>query len=396
MPEPNERKLRVAIVHDFLTYWGGAEQVLLSLHHLYPEAPIYTLLYDPAMGKYFPNARIRPSFLSKLPSFLRRRKKLLLPLMATAAESFDLSEFDLVLSSSGSFVKGVIIRPNALHISYCHAPTRFLWDWYYNYLEENHIGPWKRLVLVPVLHLMRMWDLSASERVDYFVANSKNTAAKIKKYYRADSRVIYPPAGFEPASSSPVPLDDKDYFLIVSRLSPYKKIDVAVTALSKMNLPLLIIGEGNDRQRLEKMAAPNIKFLGWQDEAHLRAYYENAKALIFPGEDDFGITMVEAMSCGKPVLALKKGGALEIVKPGQNGEFFESDVPEILADGIRRLSRNLAQYDPQKIKADAARFSRERFEAEMRLFIDEASARQKSDLIETPKYANLNYITTDS
>jgi glycosyltransferase involved in cell wall biosynthesis len=370
-----EKKVRIAIVHDFLTYWGGAEQVLLSLHHLYPQAPIYTLLYDPAMEKYFPQAKIRPSFLNKLPGFLRRRKKLLLPLLGTAAESFDLSNYDLVISNSSSFAKGVIVRPKTVHISYCHAPTRFLWDWYYNYLEENRVGKFRRLLIVPVLHALRLWDMSAAARVDRFIANSENTARKLSKFYRSESSVIYPPVDCEqlgrPAACLP---KEKDYYLIVSRLSPYKRIDTAIIALSKMDLPLLIIGEGSDRKRLEKMAGGNVRFLGWVDEEKLAGYYQNARALIFPGEDDFGITILEAMSCGKPVLAYRKGGALETVRAGENGEFFESPVPEILADGIRRLNKNYHAYDPEKIKAHARDFSREHFEKDLREYIEKAYA----------------------
>lgn len=367
-------KLKVAIVHDFLTYWGGAEQVLVSLHRLYPDAPIYTLLYDKKMDEYFPDARVRVSFLGKLPKFLQKRKKFLLPLFPTAAETFDLSEFDLVISSSSSFAKGIIVKPKTLHISYCHTPTRFLWDWYQNYLEENHIGAIKKLIVVPVLHLMRLWDRSASERVDYYVANSKHTARKIKKFYGCESEVIYPPvdtAKFAQMKNLPQ-VQEKDYYLIVSRLSPYKKIDIAIFAFNKMNLPLIIIGEGGDRRRLEKMAENNIKFLGFQSKEYLAAYYQGAKAIIFPGEDDFGITMVEAMSLGKPVLAFAKGGALEIVTPGKNGELFESEVSEILADGIRRMNRNIAAYDAESIKADAARFSRENFEKNFKAFVDKA------------------------
>lgn len=367
------KKLKVAIVHDFLTYWGGAEQVLKSLHHLYPDAPIYTLLYDKKMDEYFPDARIRVSFLGKLPEFLKKRKKFLLPLFPTAAETFDLSDFDLVISSSGSFAKGVIVKPRTLHISYCHAPTRFLWDWYRNYLEENRITLIKKLLVVPILHLMRIWDRSASERVDYYVANSKNTARKIKKFYGRDSEVIYPPVDFTKFSGMKnLPtIPEKDYYLIVSRLSAYKKIDIAITAFNKMNLPLVIIGEGGDRKRLEKMAEENIKFLGFQDEEHLAAYYQGAQAVIFPGEDDFGITIVEAMSFGKPVLAYSRGGALETVTPGKTGELFESAVPEILADGIRRMSRNIEKYDAGEIKAIAEKFSRENFEKNFKKFVDE-------------------------
>jgi glycosyltransferase involved in cell wall biosynthesis len=369
-----EKKLKVAIVHDFLTYWGGAEQVLKSLHNLYPEAPIYTLLYDEKMGKYFPDAKIKPSFLNKFPEFLRNRKKFLLPLFPTAAETLDLSGYDLVISDSSSFAKGIIVKPKTLHICYCHAPTRFLWDWYYNYLGENRIGKIKKAAVVPVLHLLRLWDKCASERVDYFIANSENTARKIKKFYKADSHVIYPPVDFEKLTllKSSYKVPEKDYYLIVSRLSPYKKIDIAVSAFNKMNLPLVIIGEGEDRRRLEKMAGENVKFLGWQDDDRLAEYYRNAKAVIFPGEDDFGITVLEAMSFGKPVLAYKKGGALETIRPGENGEFFESVVPELLADGVRRMNNNMKSYDPEKIKEYAKGFSRENFERKIREFVEEA------------------------
>jgi len=364
-------KLKVAIVHDFLTYWGGAEQVLQSLHNLYPDAPIYTLLYDKKMDEYFPDAKIRVSFLGKLPEFLKKRKKFLLPLFPTAAETFDLSGFDLVISS-GAFAKGVIVRPRTLHISYCHAPTRFLWDWYRNYLEENHIGKIKKLFMVPVLHLMRIWDRSAAERADFYVANSRNTARKIKKFYGRESEVIYPPVDFTKFNKmkNPPSVSEKDYYLIVSRLSPYKKIDIAIAAFNKTGLPLVIVGEGSDRKRLENLAKENIKLLGFQDEEHLAAYYHGAKAVIFPGEDDFGITIVEAMSFGKPVLAFGRGGALETVMPGKTGELFESAVPEILADGVRRMSRNMDKYDAEEIKTFAEKLSRENFERSFKQFVD--------------------------
>lgn len=375
MENPKEAgRLKVAIVHDFLTYWGGAEQVLMSLHRLYPEAPIYTLLYDKSMERYFPDARIRVSLLDKLPMWLKKRKKLLLPLMPTAAETFDLSGFDLVISSSSSFAKGVIVRPRTLHISYCHTPTRFLWDWYRNYLEENRIGMLKKFLVVPILHVMRIWDRSASERVDRYVANSENTARKINKFYGRESEVIYPPVDYMKFGTMEdlPPVPEKDYYLIVSRLSPYKKIDVAINAFNKLGLPLVIIGTGGDMERLRKMADKNIKFLGFQDEKHLAAYYKNARALIFPGEDDFGITILEAMSFGVPVLAYGRGGALETVIPGKTGELFDSEVPEILADGIRRMNRSMDGYDAEEIKAFSEKFSRENFEKKFKGFVENA------------------------
>lgn len=366
------QKIKIAIVHDFLTYWGGAEQVLVSLRNLYPEAPIYTLLYDKSMNEYFSGARIRPSFINKFPRFLKKRKKWLLPFFPAAAETFDLGEFDVVISCSSSFAKGIIVKPKTLHICYCHTPTRFLWDWYHNYLKENKIGKIKKIFVVPILHFLRMWDRSASERVDYYVTNSENTSRRIDKFYGRKSRVIYPPVDYEKLNrlaNSHKTVKEKDYYLIVSRLSPYKKIDIAIEAFNKINLPLIIIGDGEDRRRLEKLAEKNIKFLGFQSEEKLAEYYRNAKAVIFPGEDDFGITILEAMSLGKPVLAYAKGGALETVIPGKNGELFESAVPEILADGIRRLNLNIRNYNNEEIKEYAKRFSRERFEKEFKEFL---------------------------
>ena len=226
--------------------------------------------------------------------------------------------------------------------------------------------------MVPVLHLMRIWDRSAAERADFYVANSRNTARKIKKFYGRESEVIYPPVDFTKFNKmkNPPSVSEKDYYLIVSRLSPYKKIDIAIAAFNKMGLPLVIVGEGSDRKRLENLAKENIKLLGFQDEEHLAAYYHGAKAVIFPGEDDFGITIVEAMSFGKPVLAFGRGGALETVMPGKTGELFESAVPEILADGVRRMSRNMDKYDAEEIKTFAEKLSRENFERSFKQFVD--------------------------
>lgn len=366
------KKPKIAIVHDFLTYFGGAEQVLRSLHHLYPKAPIYTLLYDEnKMKEYFPDAKIIPSFLNGLPRFIRNRKKILLPLLSTATETFDLRDYDTVISSSSSFVKGIITKPKTVHVCYCHTPTRFLWDWHYNYLDENRMFGLKRLIIMPFLHYLRMWDRAAAERVDHFIANSKNTRDRIKKYYNRESTVIYPPVDMaKPGEDAAEKIPEKDYFLIVSRLSPYKKIQVAVEAFNKLELPLVVIGEGSERKRLEGMAGKNIRFLGFRKEHELAAYYKNCQAFIFPGEDDFGIAPCEAMSFGKPVLAYRKGGATETVIEGVTGEFFNDMIPEILADGVRRLKNNCGKYDPKAIRSHALLYSRENFEKNIANFIE--------------------------
>lgn len=367
--------MKVALVHDYLIRLGGAERVLLELHKLYPEAPIYTLLYDAQkLGKFFEGADIRTSFLQKFPKFIRERHKYLLPLLPVAAETFDLRDFDLVISSSSAFAKSVITRPGTAHICYCHAPSRFLWDWSRQYLKEQNLGIIKRSLVSFLVHYLRIWDKSCAKRVDKFVANSKATKEKIQKYYRRDAYVIYPPVrlldikevGLPKGSSTST---DQDYFLIVSQLTAYKRIDLAIEAFNKLKLPLLIIGNGPEREKLENLAGPTVKILGWQSEEKKNNYFKNCTAFIFPGEDDFGIAPVEAMGYGKPVLAYRSGGACETVLEGVTGEFFDDPVPEILADGVRRLRENLSHYSPLVIRKWAERFSEERFRQEMLDFI---------------------------
>lgn len=361
------REPRVAIVHDFLTYWGGAEQVLKSLHRLYPKAPIFTLLFDESMREFFPEADIRTSFLRRLPAFLRRRKSFLLPLFPIAVEKFDLSRYDLVISSSSSFAKGVVVRSKTLHIDYCHTPTRFFWDWSENYLNENGWARKLKFLVAPMVHLLRMWDRLAADRPDAYICNSETTRARLRKYYRQEAKVIYPPVDVERFSAlQPDAKAPHDYYLIVSRLSPYKKVALAVEVFNKMGMKLVVAGTGAEEKKLRALAGPQVKILGFQSDAELEKLYKNCRAFIFPGEDDFGITMVEAMSCGKPVLAYQKGGALETVVSGVTGEFFASAVPEILADGVRRMEKNFITYDPAKIKAHAQQFARKRFEQEFR------------------------------
>lgn len=374
--------MKIALVHDFLTYLGGAEQVLRSFHRIWPEAPIYTLIYDEDFVKeYFPNSKIIGSFLQKFPKFIRQRKKYLLPFEAIAPETFDLKNFDLVVSSSSSFAKGVIVKPKTIHISYCHAPTRFLWDWNKEYAKENNLGPIKKIFVSPMLHYLRMWDKAAADRVDYFIANSRSTQNRIEKFYRQRSDIIYPPVDtdrFRIRNEKPR-LKDKDYFLIVSRLSPYKKIDEAIEAFNKLDWPLYIIGTGEQEKYLKKIAGKNIKFLGFQSPDRLAEYYQNARALIFPGEDDFGIVIQEAMSAGTPVIALRNGGTAENVIDGVNGSFFDHSVPPLIAEAVVRFVADEKKYNRQTVSESASRFSRNRFEEEIKNYVNKiASAPQDS------------------
>ncbi|MBM3256685.1 MAG: glycosyltransferase family 4 protein [Candidatus Moranbacteria bacterium] len=355
-------KLNVALAHDFLIYLGGAERVLQTVARLFPRAPIYTLLKNKKTIRSLKMEErdIIPSFLNRAHSIVPHRW--LLPFYPLAAESIDLRNFDLVISSTSSFMKGVIVKPRTFHVCYCHAPTRYLWDLNEKYLDEALSGKLlktpKGILVKALLNYLRMWDHSAARRVDLFIANSQFTAKRIKKYYQRKSLVVYPPVAVENFSPN---IDEGRYFLVVSRLSSYKKIDLVVEAFNRLKWPLIIAGAGSEKNRLRKIAGPNIRFVGFVKEKKLPKLYAGAKAFVFPGEDDFGITMVEAMASGKPVLALRSGGALEIVEEGKTGEFFDAPEVEILADGLRRIAENKKSYSPEYIRLRAERFSAENF-----------------------------------
>lgn len=363
--------MKIALVHDYLIRFGGAERVFLNLRKIFPKATIYTLLYNKEkMGKYFPGVEVHTSFLQKFPNFWRQRQKYLLPFIPMASETFDLSNFDLIISSSSSFVKGIITRPYAIHICYCHSPMRFGWDAYSSYVKDQRRGVLTNAAIRIMMHYIRIWDRSAANRVDHFIANSKTTAMRIKKFYGRESKVIYPPVEIREMQATTAK-PDKEYFLIVSQLTPYKRIDIAIDAFNKLELPLTIIGEGPDRAHLKRMAGKTIQFLGWQSDEAVRESFQNCTAFIFPGEDDFGIAPVEAMGYGKPVLAYRRGGAMETILQGITGEFFDDLAAESLADGIRRLRLNLNNYSPLVIRKRAEKFSQERFERAIKEYVIE-------------------------
>lgn len=385
--EEQTKKLRIALVHDFLLYQGGAEMVLKTLSEMYPEAPIYTLLYDKEkMHGMFEGKEIHTSYLQRFPKFLKKRHRWLALFFPVVPETFDLREYDLVISSSGAWAKGIVTKLDTLHVAYLHSPMRFVWDYNERYFQEKKKKP--SLFTRFVLNYLRMWDRLAADRPDYLIANSKYTQDRIRKYYRRESIVIYPPVNNNDKfpmtndksnsnnqnqndqKANSYKLEAKSYFLIISRLSTYKKVDVAVEAFNKLGLQLVIIGEGEQEKYLRKIANENVKILGRQSYEAIQKYYENATAFIFPAEDDFGIAPVEAMSCGVPVIAFRKGGAIETVKEGETGEFFDAQTPEVLADGVRRFMLNKDKYDKEKIKMHAREFSKERFEKEFREYID--------------------------
>jgi len=354
-------KKQVALAHDFLLYSGGAERVISEMANLFPESPIYTLKANKSfIRNFYSNKDIRVSYKKGLFSVIPHRW--ILPFFPTAVEDIDLRNYGLVISSSGSFMKGLVTKPRAIHISYCHSPTRYLWDWNQEYLMDQtskmlFVGL-SRIFLRGILNYLRIWDQLAAKRVDAFIANSRFTAKRIKKYYNRNAIVVYPPVAIEKFHYTG---KNRGYFLVVSRLSRYKKVSLVVEAFNRLGWPLVVVGEGEEKNSLKKIARNNIRFLGYVKDRHLPKIYSGCRAFIFPGEDDFGITMVEALASGKPVLAYGKGGALEIIEKGKTGEFFNSPDVEILIDGLRRIVENKGQYSAQYIHESSLRFSRENF-----------------------------------
>ncbi|WP_418791064.1 glycosyltransferase [Phosphitispora sp. TUW77] len=363
--------MKIAIVHDWLANMGGSEKVVLAFKEIFPDAPIYTTVYNPdRVDSAFHNMDIRTSFIQKLPRG-RTAYQSYLPLMPTAVEQFDFSGFDVVLSSSHAVAKGVLTGANTLNISYCHTPMRYAWDFYHEYLNGPGAGRVKRKLIPWLMNYIRMWDRISADRVDYFIANSGYVARRIKKHYRRESEVIYPPVDTSFYSPSDLTVAAKigDYYFTVSRLIPYKRIDLAVEAFTRLGVPLRIAGDGPERKRLEKMAGPNVEFLGRVSDAEMKKLYASCKAFIFPGEEDFGITPVEAQAAGRPVIAFGAGGALETVLPGVTGEFFQPQTAEALAGVINKFDSG--KYITEIICDHAAGFDRELFKKHILTFIED-------------------------
>ena len=356
--------MKVAIVHDYLLKLGGGERVLKVLSEMFPNAPIYTLLYDEdVVSGVFDVSRIKASRLQKYPKFLRKWLKLFVGKFPKLIEEFDFEGYDVVISSSGAFSHGIITPLETKHICYCHSPMRYAWDWSNEYRKEHKIKGIKSLFYSPLLKYLREWDFLAADRPDKYIANSRNVQKRLKKYYKKDSEVIYPPVDVE---NFKVGEGHSNYFLIVSTLTPYKKIDLAVQLFNKIGRKLVVIGDGPQRKYLENIASDNIDFLGFKDDETVREYMRNCRAFIFPGEEDFGMAPVEAMACGKPVLAYGKGGCTESVISGKTGEFFFEPTVESMEDGLARLLYNEKFYRPHTIRRHAGNFSREIFEKKIR------------------------------
>jgi glycosyltransferase involved in cell wall biosynthesis len=357
--------MKIALVHDYLIQDGGAEKVLEVLQEIWPSAPTYTLFFDPKKIPTFAGRDIKTSFLQRMP-FSKTKYQWYIMLMPTATEHYDLSEFDVVVSSTSAFAKGIITRPDTLHICYCHTPTRYLWSDMRSYIQELRAPKLIKTILPPLLSRLRVWDHQSAARVDNFIANSATVKKRIQKYYQKGSTVIYPPVNTHLFQISTKP---KEYFLTGGRLVAYKRFDLVVDAFNKTGLPLKVFGSGPVENDLRKKAKSNIEFLGRVSEDVQRELYQNAKAFIHPQEEDFGITPVESMAAGRPVIAYRKGGATETVKEGLSGEFFSEQSWEELADHLIRFDES--KYDPRKIKSHAENFCKEQFKTRLKIFVEE-------------------------
>lgn len=368
-------KLRVALVHDHLAQDGGAERVLRAFMELYPEAPVFTLVYNKSEANpWFAKKDIRPSFIQHLPGS-QHFYQWYLPFMPTAVERYDLTEFDIVLSSSASFAKGVITNPRTLHVCYLHSPTRYLWNDTISYVNNLRYARILKVVAMFVLTRLRQWDRLAADRVDHFIVNSRFVAERLKKYYRRDGQVIYPPVDIDRFAIQPT---IGKYYLTGGRLVPYKRFDIVIEAFNRLGLPLKIFGTGPAEKPLRAIAKPNIEFVGRPDDEAMGKLFGEALAFINPQEEDFGITVIEAMAAGRPVIAYAAGGALETVKSGVTGTLFHDQEWEALADTVIRFKPEV--FNPTTIRMWAEQFSSSRFQAEIQAAVEVAWKNHQSQV----------------
>jgi glycosyltransferase involved in cell wall biosynthesis len=384
------KNLRVAIVHYWLLHYAGGERVVSALLELFPQADLFTLGANEETRARFATHRVTTTFLQRVPGS-HRYHQYLLPLCPFALEQFDLRGYDLVISSESGPAKGVITAPGTLHISYCHSPMRYIWDMYHEYANGEDMKGLTRFVFKAVAHYLRMWDLASAFRVDHFIANSNNTSARIWKHYRRDAAVIHPPVD---VASGYVAESLGDYYLVVSRLADYKRTDLAVHACTRLRRSLRVVGIGPQYRRLKKLAGPTVEFLGELTDAQKNQQYAHCRALLFPGEEDFGIVPVEAQSFGRPVIAYARGGALETVVglyPGDaaspenyTGVFFRAQSVESLTEAILAFEAVEGRFSPSLMRANAERFATAHFRRAMTVFISDrlAEFRESSSGVE--------------
>ncbi len=361
---------RIAFIHDWLTTLGGGEQIMASLWEIWPEAPVYTLVYDPdgPCGAFTKGKKINTSFIHRLPGAKRNHRRYL-PLMPLAVEQFDVRDYEIIISSSHATAHGVLIMPDQLHINYVHTPMRYAWHLYHQYLEESGLQKGlKGWIAKLFLHYLRLWDVSTSNRVDEYVANSNWTAQNIWRVYRRHATVIYPPvdvASFEICEKK------ENYYITISRLVPYKRVDMIIEAFKDLpDCKLMVVGNGPDLANLRSMAGENVEFLGFLPFNELKEVLGKARALVYAAVEDFGIVPLEAQACGTPVIAFGKGGVLETVIDGQTGLLFEEQTQESLVAAVERFEKSEIHLDPQVLRRHAERFSKKRFKHEITRFVE--------------------------
>lgn len=358
--------MKIALIHDHLAQDGGAENVVRAFCEIWPEAPIYVLVHDRDNAHPFFNTKdVRTSFIQRMPLGLRKYQWFF-PLMPTAVETYDLSEYDVVLSSAASYAKGVITKPDTLHISYCHSPTRYLWSDTHQYVQELGVGNVLKKILPVFLSYVRIWDRHAADRVDSYIANSQLVESRIQKYYKRDSTVIHPPVKVDDFVVAPKE-EVEDFFLAGGRLVYYKRFDLLIEAFNKLGKPLKIFGDGPARAELEKIAGENIEFLGRVPDDQLKKLYSTCAAFLNPQEEDFGITMIEALAAGRPVIAYNKGGAREIVDHGSTGLLIDHQSWESFADVLMDFDKHT--FDPKVIRAKALTFEHEQFKKKIEEYV---------------------------
>ena len=357
--------MKVAIIHYWFVGMRGGEKVVEALCRMYPEADLFTHVYDSrSVSATIARHRVHTSFIAKLPGALQGYKRYL-PLMPMALEQLDLRGYDLIISSESGPSKGIIPPAGALHVCYCHSPMRYIWNMFHDYRERS--GPITRLLMPPLSHYLRTWDAISATRVHAFAANSQTVAQRLRTYYRRDAEVIHPPvdtSAFDAVPQNAV----EDYYLMVGELVAYKRADLAVQAFNASGRRLLIIGGGEMLSRIRALAGPTVTVLGPQPFEVLRHHYARCRALIFPGEEDFGIVPVEAMASGRPVIAFNKGGATETVVNGLSGTLFDDQTAAGILDAVERNDRST--FEPTAIRAHAKRFDTAVFQREMKAFID--------------------------
>jgi glycosyltransferase involved in cell wall biosynthesis len=364
--------MKVALVYDRVNKIGGAERVLEVLHEIFPQAPLYTAVYNPSSAPWARKFKVAPSFLNKFPG-AKSHHEFYPWLTPLAFESFDFSPFEVVISLTSADAKGIITKPPTLHICYCLTPTRYLWSGYKDYFRSGLV----RFLTKPVVNYLRGWDKIAAQRPDVYVAISKNVKRRIKKYYGRESVVIYPPVDmkkFEIRNSkletnSKFKIQNSKFFLVVSRLVPYKRVDIVVETFNKLGLPLKIVGTGMEMRRLKRMAKPNIQFLGQLTDEELVGYYQKCQAVVFPQEEDFGLVPLEAQASGRPVIAFRGGGAMETVVEGKTGLLFSPQTAQVLAEAVERFKK--LSFQPEDCRRNVEKFTKERFKKEFKNLVEE-------------------------